>query len=121
MTVTVKCVVVSRFATRERPAPPVVDAQAENNHFERVSLLAAGLALCVEHLAEVVEVSPQARVRLGGAHRFEVLVFKFEHVAQLASWVTALGSLSVLVEAFQAVSQYKGSDCIRVARKASKA
>ena len=24
---------------RERPAPQVVDAQAENNHFERVSLL----------------------------------------------------------------------------------
>ena len=31
------------------------------------------------------------------------------------------GLLSVLVEAFQAVSQYKGSDGIRVARKASKA
>ena len=29
--------------------------------------------------------------------------------------------LSVLVEAFQAVSQYKGSDGIRVDRKASKA
>jgi hypothetical protein len=35
--------------------------------------------------------------------------------------LTFLGLLSVLVEAFQAVSQYKGSDGIRVARKASKA
>lgn len=63
---------------RERPAPQVVDAQAENNHFERVSLLTAGLALRVEHLAEVVEVS---QVRLGGAHRFEV----FEHVSKLVA------------------------------------
>ena len=43
--------------------------------YERVSLLAAGLALSVEHLAEVVEVS---QVRLGGTHRFEV----FEDIAQ---------------------------------------
>ena len=60
---------------RERPAPQVVDAQAENNHFERVSLLATGLALSVEHVAKVVEV---AQVRLGGTHRFEV----FEHIAK---------------------------------------
>jgi len=85
MTVTVKCAVVSRFATRERPAPQVVDAQAETNHFERVSLLAAGLALCVEHLAEVVEVSPQARVRLGGIQinaRITLLQSIFQELAR---------------------------------------
>ena len=61
---------------RECPTPQVVDGETENNHFERVSLLAAGLALSVKHVAKVVEV---AQVRLGGTHRFEI----FEHIAQL--------------------------------------
>ena len=50
----------------------------QNTIISRVSLLAAGLALSVEYVAEVVEVS---QVRLGGTHSFEV----FEHIAQLIS------------------------------------
>ena len=49
----------------EGAAPQVMDAEAEHNHLERISLLSAYLASGVEHVAAIVEVKPQ--VGLGGA------------------------------------------------------
>jgi hypothetical protein len=62
----------------ESPAPQVMDAQAEHDHVERISLLSAGLAPDVEHLTAVVEVT---HVGVGGAYGPEIL----KHVAYFST------------------------------------
>jgi len=63
----------------ESHSPEVMDVEAEHNHLERISLLSAGLAPVVEHVAAVVEVT---QVGLGGAHRPEILVFAASQCGQ---------------------------------------
>ena len=55
-----------------------MDAEAEHDHLEGISLLSAGIAPGVENVAAIVQV-PQ--VGLGGVHRPEIL----KHVAQFST------------------------------------